>query len=81
MASNVENQKKPGTVKFRLFKDSGKYEAPVFVAVNGKSYLIQRGVDVEIPVAVYEVLMNSENQLSEADKVMLSAVNKEYESQ
>lgn len=60
-------------VKLRLFKDSGKYKEPVFVAVNGKTYMIERGVEVEVPDYVAEVLANSEAQLTEADRVMMAA--------
>lgn len=60
-------------VKLRLFKDGGKYKEPVFVAVNGKTYMIERGVEVEVPDYVAEVLANSEAQLAEADRVMLEA--------
>ena len=48
------------TEVIRLFKDSQRYKAPVFVGVNGETYLIQRGVDVEVPKAVAEVLRHSE---------------------
>ena len=48
------------TEVIRLFKDSQRYKAPVFVGVNGETYLIQRGVDVEVPAAVAEVLRHSE---------------------
>ena len=48
------------TEVIRLFKDSQRYKAPVFVGVNGETYLIQRGVDVEVPKAVTEVLRHSE---------------------
>ena len=41
-------------VKRRLFKDNDKYQADVFVCVNGKAYTIKRGVDVEIPEEVAE---------------------------
>ena len=44
------------TEVIHLFKDS----QPVFVGVNGETYLIQRGVDVEVPKAVAEVLRHSE---------------------
>ena len=47
------------TEVIRLFKDSQRYKAPVFVGVNGETYLIQRGVDVEVPKAVAEVLRHS----------------------
>ena len=38
----------------------------VFVGVNGKNYLIKRGVDVEVPASVAEVLKHSEEMLDEA---------------
>lgn len=47
------------TVTVRLFKDNGKYKDPVFVGINGKNYLIERGKEVEVPRCVSEVLKNS----------------------
>lgn len=44
----------------RLFKDAHRYSEPVFVGVNGETWLVQRGVDVEVPKAVAEVLRHSE---------------------
>ena len=41
----------------RLFKDKND---DVFVSVNEKTYLIQRGVEVEVPVSVAEVLEHAE---------------------
>ena len=38
----------------------------VYVAVNGKSYLIKRGVPVEVPACVAEVLQHKEEMLSQA---------------
>ena len=55
----MDTQEKDTEV-IRLFKDSQRYKAPVFVGVNGETYLIQRGVDVEVPKAVAEVLRHSE---------------------
>ena len=49
-------------VKIHLFKDNGRYKDPVFVGVNGKSWQIQRGVDVEVPESVAEVLEHSMQQ-------------------
>ena len=46
--------KKEEMVKFTLFWDGDRYKAPLFVGVNGKSYLIERGKEVEIPRSVYE---------------------------
>ena len=51
-------------VKIRLFKDaqSDKYRDDVTVGVNGTFYKIQRGVEVEVPEAVAEVLEHSFEQ-------------------
>jgi hypothetical protein len=49
-------------VEIRLFKDNDKYKDDVFVAVNGKSYLIKRGETVKVPRYVKEVLDNSTRQ-------------------
>lgn len=38
----------------------------VWVAVNGVSYLIKRGEEVEAPASVVEVLQNQERMLAEA---------------
>ena len=39
----MDTQEKDTEV-IHLFKDSQRYKAPVFVGVNGETYLIQRGV-------------------------------------
>lgn len=36
----------------------------VYVALNGKSYLIKRGVEVEVPVGVAEILQHKEDMLA-----------------
>lgn len=38
----------------------------VYVCVNGKSYQIKRGVEVEVPDFVAEVLQHKEEMLAEA---------------
>lgn len=52
----------PKMVRIRLFKDAGAYSRPVFVGVNGQRYMIERGVEVDVPEYVAEVLENAENQ-------------------
>ena len=59
-AVQAEPTEEKDTVVIRLFKDNQRYKAPVFVGVNGVTYLVQRGVDVEVPKAVAEVLEHSE---------------------
>lgn len=49
-------------VKIRLFKDNGRYREDLFVSVNGVNYKIRRGVDVEVPPEVAEVLEHSQTQ-------------------
>ena len=54
-----------------------KDRADVFVAVNGKSYLIKRGVPTELPESVVEVLENAEAQREYAIEIEESARYKE----
>ena len=72
-AAELDNEE----VEIRLFKDNDKYKDSVFVAVNGKAYMIERGKYVKVPKAVAEVLRNSEMQLENADRVMERAVQME----
>ena len=58
-------EKDDGMETIHLFKDDDRYSAPVFVGVNGDSYLIQRGIDVKVPKAVAEVLEHSIQQDAE----------------
>lgn len=63
-------KKEQQMVKFMLFADNDKYKGDKFVAVNGKGYLIKRGEEVEMPLEVYEVLKNSNEQMMYAQQVM-----------
>jgi deoxycytidine triphosphate deaminase len=38
----------------------------VYVALNGKAYLIKRGEEVEVPEGVVEILQHREEMLSQA---------------
>lgn len=49
----------------------------VFVGVNGKTYLIKRGEEVEVPESVVEVLNNKEKMLSYALKYEKSVTDKD----
>ncbi len=58
-------------VKIKLFKDNGQYKDPVFVAVNGHKFIVPRGVEVEVPDYIAEVLTNSfEQDQATADQLM-----------
>lgn len=66
---------KPKTVKIKL--PLTRYEKEdEYVAVNCKSYLIKRGVTVEVPEAVAEVLENNEKELAKAFAFMDAASSK-----
>ncbi len=49
-------------VKVRLFKDNQNYTGDVFVSVNGENYLIKRGVTVDVPDYIAEVLESSQRE-------------------
>ena len=49
-------------VRLKLFKDNGRYKGDLFVSVNGVNYKIRRGVEVEVPRSVAEVLEHSQRQ-------------------
>ncbi len=53
------------TVKIKLPLTRTEKE-DVYVALNGKSYLIKRGEYVEVPVGVAEVLEHKDKMLAEA---------------
>ena len=59
-------EKTAATKKIRLYKDNDKYKRDVQVIVHGKAYLIQRGVEVEVPCAVAEVLEHAQEQSQRA---------------
>lgn len=63
------------TVKLRLFKDNGRYKDPLYVAINGRNWIIKRGVDVEVPVYVKEYI---DQQLTE-EQIIWDKVAKEEE--
>lgn len=55
------------TVKIKIpVSRNDKDKDDIYVAVNGKSYLIKRGVFVDVPVCVAEVLQHSEDMQAEA---------------
>ena len=69
MATKNETEQKETTqapaeklVKIRIPKTRGSQE-DVFVAVNMRTFLIKRGVEVEVPECVAEVLRHQEEAL------------------
>lgn len=60
MANTVEKKVKIKLPLTRTEKDD------VYVAVNGRSYLIKRGETVEVPACVAEVLQHKEEMLAQS---------------
>ena len=80
--SKNKANKKPATKKIKIKIPLTKQEKDdVYVAVNGKSYLIKRGVYVEVPVSVYEVLQHKEEMLMQAIEVESNAMGKADDSE
>ena len=59
--ATTTNAKKMVTIRIPRTKTSG--EEDVFVSVNMETYLIKRGVEVEVPDYVAEVLRHKEEML------------------
>lgn len=58
----TEPEKTADKVSIHLFRDNERYKNDVFVCVNGKTALIQRGKTVEVSPDIAEVLENSMQQ-------------------
>ena len=58
-------------VKIKLPRLRDQENTDVFVAVNGENYTIKRGVEVEVPDYIAEVLRHSEEAEAEADEHIL----------
>lgn len=62
-----------------LFKDIERYKDDVVVGLNGRLYQIQRGIDVEVPAGVAEILNNSIKQDTDTANY-LAGLEKTFES-
>lgn len=72
----IEEQQKEERVSFKIpMGSTDKDRADVFVAVNGKSYLIKRGIINNLPKSVVEVLENAEEQMMYAIEYQDSVKN------
>lgn len=62
-------------VKIKLPRLRDQENTDVFVAVNGENFTIKRGVEVEVPDYIAEVLRHSEEAEAEADEHILKTSN------
>lgn len=64
------------TVKIKLPRLSGKKnDEGEFVSVNERTWLIKRGVEVEVPLCVAELIRNQELMEDEAEAFNSAVVN------
>lgn len=49
-------------VSFYAIKDDDQYKDDIVVGWNGRMYKIQRGKEVKVPRAVYQILMESQEE-------------------
>ena len=61
-------------VKVKLFRDNSQYKDAVYVAVNGESYMVPRGEEVEVPDYVAKVLQNSIDEDQRTAEMLLKKV-------
>lgn len=62
MAAKKEQKQQQEKVRLKLFYDGYKYVDDVTVIVNGKSYIIKRGVEVMVPPCVRSALEDAQMQ-------------------
>ena len=75
MAVVATTTTKEKLVKIRIPKERGN-DSDVFVSVNDRTWLIKRGVEVEVPECCAEVLRNQEIAIEKADEFNESVENK-----
>lgn len=63
-------------VTIKLFRDNGKYKDDLTVTVNGVTYQIQRGVTVEVPRFIADVIAQSERQDTHTANMIEKLVSK-----
>ena len=53
---------RPEMVKIKLQRDRNKNSLPQFVGINGDTYLVPRGIWVDVPYPVADILRAKEEQ-------------------
>lgn len=64
-ATKANETEKEKLVKIRIPRERDRQD-DVFVCVNGRTWLIKRGVEVEVPECVAEVIRNAEDVAEKA---------------
>lgn len=63
-------------VTIRLFKGLGRYKNDIIVRVDGKRYQLKRGINIQVPRKVYDVV---QQQLTQDQETAQLIENKEAE--
>ena len=78
-AETEEAVKEKDTVRIKLFKDNGEYKDDLTIGLNGKMYKIQRGVEVEVPKGVAEIIKRS-MESDQRTAALISELESQYEA-
>lgn len=74
--NNTKPKAKEKMVKIFLPLIKGDKTKEVFVGINGKGYKIKRGIPVEVPESVAEVIRHSEQQEYKAAQLIEASEDK-----
>jgi hypothetical protein len=58
-------------VKIKLFKDDYRYKRPLYVSINGRNWLIPRGVEVTLPKYVADFIDHMSKEEAEIQERIL----------
>jgi hypothetical protein len=76
MANKPTEKTTEKMVKIKIPLERGKANKDVYVSVNDRSWQIKRGVSVEVPECVAEVLQHEEEQLLKAAEYQEATASK-----
>ena len=68
-------------VRLKLFKDNKDYKDDLVVGLNGKLYQIKRGVEVEVPKGVAEIIEHAAEQDKKTAEMIESLVTETEEKE
>lgn len=79
MAKMIKKGLSGKTTIVNLFYDGDKYKDPLFVGINGMTWLVKRGEPVEVPVEVAEVINQSLKQDGKTAQLIRELAGKDKE--
>ena len=79
MAKMIKKGLSGKTTTVNLFYDGVKYKDPLFVGINGMTWLVKRGEPVEVPIEVAEVINQSLKQDGKTAQLIRELAGKDKE--